>query len=102
MIWAHLDLNRNFHLDSEPIEWPFALAALGLSDDHMMGYLHFLDHNRDGSISLQVMRRTILWTLRLICHLVFAVLLLAGYELLLTTVTSHVRSGRHMDTSTRP
>ena len=54
MIWAHLDLNRNFKLDSEPREWPFALAALGLSGDHMAGYLAFLDHNRDGAISLQV------------------------------------------------
>jgi hypothetical protein len=58
MIWARLDLNRNFHLDSEPSEWPFALAALGLSDDHMMGYLHFLDHNRDGSISLPASKKT--------------------------------------------
>jgi cysteine-rich repeat protein len=54
MIWAHLDLNRNFHLDTQPIEWPFALKALGLSDDHLQGYMMFLDSNRDGSISLQV------------------------------------------------
>ena len=54
MIWARLDLNRNFHLDSEPKEWPFALSALGLTDHHMMGYLAFLDHDRDGAISLPV------------------------------------------------
>ena len=54
MIWAHLDLNRNFHMDTQPMEWPFALMALGLSEAHIAGFMHYLDQNKDGAISLQV------------------------------------------------
>ena len=54
MIWKYLDLNRNFKLDSDPVEWHFALTALGFTDANMMGFMNFLDTDRDGAISLQV------------------------------------------------
>ena len=50
----YLDQNRNFKLDSTPKEWPYALKALGISDDNLMGFMMFLDANHDGAISLQV------------------------------------------------
>ena len=54
MIWAKLDKNRNFKLESNPKEWPYALEALGISDEHKMGYMMYLDTNHDGAISIQV------------------------------------------------
>ena len=54
MIWKYLDLNRNFKLDSDPVEWRFALTALGFTDANMMGFMNFLDTDRDDAISLQV------------------------------------------------
>jgi hypothetical protein len=54
MIWAKLDKNRNFKLESNPKEWPYALEALGISDGNKMAYMTYLDKDSDGAISMQV------------------------------------------------
>jgi hypothetical protein len=54
MIWAKLDKNRNFKLESNPKEWPYALEALGISEGNKMAYMTYLDTDIDGAISMQV------------------------------------------------